>query len=288
MHVTSTIAGYRAIRAEWAGETVAFVPTMGALHEGHLSLIRRAKELGNRVVVSIFVNPLQFGPDEDLSKYPKTLEQDLSKCEIEGVDALFTPTVDVLYPEGPDSVTKVIPPRELTEALCGKYRPGHFTGVATVVMKLFDIIKPDIAVFGEKDAQQLAVIQRVVTDMNLTIQIVPYPTVRDKNGLALSSRNRYLQSPDALETALAVPRILNRIKEKSQIGVPLDAQTTLKQAAQEVLDSLNGKGQAFKIEYLEAVDRHSFEPATRLTPDTKVLIAAYVNDVRLIDNLDLG
>ncbi len=287
MQVVTTAQEYRRLRQSWGEAPVSFVPTMGALHEGHLALIRKARALGGKTVVSIFVNPLQFGPNEDLAKYPKALEQDLSYCRELGVDAVFTPTVDILYPEGPEQVTKVVPPPELTERLCGLYRPGHFTGVATVVLKLFNIIQPHVAVFGEKDAQQLAIIRRMVSDLNLPVEIVAHPTIRDTDGLALSSRNRYL-APDARQTALALSGILQRVREKAATGEgPADSLPILKQATDEVLASLNGKGQTFRLEYLEAVDRHTLQPAQRLTPGTKVLIAAYVNDVRLIDNLDL-
>lgn len=287
MQVLAGIEEYRHLRSGWAGETVAFVPTMGALHEGHLALIRKARELGGKVVVSIFVNPLQFGPNEDLAKYPKALEQDLAHCRELGVDAVFTPTAETLYPEGLENVSRVVPPQDLTEKLCGLYRPGHFTGVATVVLKLFNIIQPDFAVFGEKDAQQLAVIRRMVSDLNLPVQIVAHPTVRDTDGMALSSRNRYLNS-EARQTALAVSGILRRVRDKAMAAAsPLATEDALEQIAREVIASLNGKGQSFRLEYLEAVDADTLQPATRLTPGTRVMIAAYVNDVRLIDNLDL-
>ena len=162
MQVISTAAEYDAIYQQWQGRQVALVPTMGALHEGHLALIRLARQVADVVVVSIFVNPLQFGPQEDLSQYPRPLGQDLALCRELGVDAVFTPSVAVLYPEGMDNVTTVVPPARLTERFCGEFRPGHFTGVATVVLKLFNLLRPQVAVFGEKDAQQLMVIRQMV------------------------------------------------------------------------------------------------------------------------------
>lgn len=295
MHVASPVvsseAEYNALYTQWAGQTVALVPTMGALHEGHMALIRRAKALADRVVVSIFVNPLQFGPQEDLNRYPRPLEQDLAICESRGVDAVFTPTSETLYPEGLENVTRVIPPESLTDRFCGAFRPGHFTGVATVVLKLFNLLRPQMAVFGEKDAQQLMVIQKMVKDLHLPVEIVPQPTVREASGLALSSRNRYLQSHEEQQAALSLYQILTRIQEAvQQSSTPLDARATLREISAAVLapwqNSANG-GVQVQLQYLDAVDKNTFAPASQLLPGVKVLIAAHVNQVRLIDNIDL-
>jgi len=190
MQRLETVAAARGFRRRHRDETIALVPTMGALHRGHLALIAKAKELEDRAVVSIFVNPLQFGPNEDFNRYPRTLEADLAACAELGVDAVFIPSVEEMYPQGQEHLVQVVPPESLTGFLCGKYRPGHFTGVATVVLKLFNIIQPDVAVFGEKDAQQLTVIKRMVRDLNLPVDIVGHPTLREESGLVMSSRNK--------------------------------------------------------------------------------------------------
>src|SRR5215218_10664275 len=196
MKITQSITEYAALRSALEGHAsprVAYVPTMGALHEGHRSLIRLAKTLGDVVVVSIFVNPLQFGPGEDYARYPRTLEDDLQVCESDGVDVVFVPSVRDLYPPG-RQVT--VDPGALGSVLEGHSRPGHFNGVLTVVLKLFNIIRPQVAVFGEKDAQQLACIQRMVIDLNIPINIVPGPIIREPDGLAISSRNVFLTAPE--------------------------------------------------------------------------------------------
>jgi pantoate--beta-alanine ligase len=289
--VVSSEADYNALYSQWAGQTVALVPTMGALHEGHMALIRRAKTLAERVVVSIFVNPLQFGPQEDLSRYPRPLAQDLAICESLGVDAVFTPAPETLYPEGLENVTRIIPPESLTDRFCGVFRPGHFTGVATVVLKLFNLLRPQFAVFGEKDAQQLMVIQKMVKDLHLPVEIVPQPTIREANGLALSSRNRFLQSPEEQQAALSLYQILTRVqKAVRQSSTPLEAQATLEKMSADVLATWKTQpdsGVQVQLQYLDAVDKSSFAPAQQLKPGIKVLIAAYVNQVRLIDNIDL-
>lgn len=287
MHIVRNVAEYQAVRKDWTGRTVALVPTMGALHEGHAALIRHARQLADRVVVSIFVNPLQFGPTEDLSRYPRPEAQDQALCRELGVDALFFPGVETMYPDGMENMVTVVPPETLTNCLCGAYRPGHFTGVATVVLKLFNILQPDLAVFGEKDAQQLMVIRRMVRDLQVPVEIAGYPTVRDGNGLALSSRNRYLKTEEEEQAALALSGILNRLREKVKQAGGLPAESTLRNTAQDVLSALGKAGELVKIQYLEAVDQETFAPVKTLNARTKVLIAAYVNDVRLIDNLDL-
>ena len=264
---------------------------MGALHEGHLSLIRSASRLANRTVVSIFVNPLQFSSSEDLLNYPRVMNSDLDACEALGVDIVFTPSEQEMYPPN-EEVTKVVPPAELTDRLCGLFRPGHFTGVATVVSKLFNIVQPHYAVFGEKDAQQLAVIKHMVRDLNLPVEIVSHLTVRDEHGLALSSRNRRLQLPEEIEASYAVSGILNCAVQKIKSGETNPVQT-FSAAMEEVFQTLSPAARGlFDLEYLEAVDAETFDPLFELRPGAKILIAANVRtqttgDVRLIDNLNV-
>lgn len=293
LQVAETAEAYQILRAQWQEQTIALVPTMGALHEGHAALIRQARILADKVVVSIFVNPLQFGPSEDLSRYPRPLDADLALCESLGVDVVFHPTVEVMYPEGMSNVTKVIPPASLTDSLCGAYRPGHFTGVATVVLKLFNVLRPTLAIFGEKDAQQLAVIRKMVKDLHVPVEIVGHPIIREANGLALSSRNRYLSMDAEKQAALALIRILQRVAKQAKQANALDAQAILAQSSQQVVSEMQSEipemnhPDFFRIQYLEAVDAGTFVPAKTLKPGVKLLIAAYVKDVRLIDNLDL-
>ena len=293
MQAVSTVAEYNAIYTEWAGRTVALVPTMGALHEGHMALIRRAKALADRVVVSIFVNPLQFGPQEDLARYPRPLEQDLSICRDLGVDVVFYPAVSTLYPSGLDKAglengTTVLPPALLSERFCGAFRPGHFTGVATVVLKLLNLLRPHIAVFGEKDAQQLKIIQQMVLDLHLPVQIISQPTIREANGLAMSSRNRYLQTEEEQQAALCLYQILTQTRAAvAQANQPLETPGTLKRISDAVLAPWQNTNVSIRIQYLEAVDQESFAPADCLKPGVKLLMAAYVGNVRLIDNMDL-
>lgn len=289
LQVAETLEALRSFRQSVAGQTIAFVPTMGALHEGHCSLIRKARELADRVVVSIYVNPLQFGPEEDLSRYPRSLEADLAACEALGADLAFTPTDAVIYPEGRDAITHVVPPAELTEQLCGLSRPGHFEGVATVVLKLFHMVEPDIAVFGEKDAQQLAVIRRMVRDLNLPMSIVGHPTVREADGLALSSRNKYFQTAEQRQAAL----ILSQTLFEAQARFALADRPLVRPLLDECLAAVLARPEfrhpavqaLFRLGYLEARQSETFLPVETLTVGTRILMAAYVGNVRLIDNI---
>jgi len=293
MQVISTATEYDAIYRQWQGQRIALVPTMGALHEGHFALIRLARQMADVVVVSIFVNPLQFGPQEDLSRYPRPLEQDLSLCREAGVDMVFTPSVAVLYPHGTENMTVVTPPTGLTERFCGEFRPGHFTGVATVVLKLFNLLRPHMAVFGEKDAQQLMVIRQMVRDLQVPVQIISHSTVREASGLALSSRNRYLKTEAEQQAALCLTTILQRIRAKAQQVAqagepPLDAKVTLEETSRALLAEMSEPAVTIRLQYLAAVDKDTFAPREVLETGTKVLIAAYINEVRLIDNMDLA
>ena len=264
------------------GFKIGLVPTMGALHEGHLSLIKRAKKECDKVVVSVFVNPIQFGPSEDFDKYPRTLEADVKLCDGEGVDIVFAPAPSEMYGEGNrlsnDTLTYVCPPFFYVNKLCGKSRVGHFDGVCTVVNKLFNIVQPDVAFFGQKDAQQVIIIKKMVKDLNIPIEIVQCPIVREESGLALSSRNKYLSEEDKKE-ALVLSRILNNIKICYNKGVT-DV-SALKETAYSFLTDKHD------LEYLEFVDRDTLEEKVEADDNTIALIACRVGGVRLIDNMYL-
>lgn len=264
-----------------AGGRLALVPTMGFLHEGHLSLMRRGKELADRVAVSIFVNPAQFGPTEDLDRYPRNLEGDLRACEAAGVSLVFAPaSAAEVY--GPRHATWVDVEGPLVEGLCGASRPGHFRGVATVVCKLLQLFRPDVALFGKKDYQQLAVIRKMVADLDLApwVQIEAGETVREPDGLALSSRNAYLSQEErrralSLHRGLEAARALHAAGERD--GVPL-LETARRIVAQEV----------DRIDYLELVDGASLAPTPTVNGPSCLLVAAWVGKTRLIDNVELG
>lgn len=285
-NIIESISEYRSWRAEQAGiqserPLIGFVPTMGALHDGHMTLIRRAVRECEKVVVSIFVNPMQFGPNEDFDRYPRTFEKDLSFCRDAGVSVVFSPSAEQLYQKGHELSTKVIPPAELTDRLCGALRPGHFVGVATVVLKLFSIIQPVQAYFGEKDFQQLAIIKRMVDDLNLPVTVVPVPTVRESDGLALSSRNAYLSS-DERKRACELYRTLCVVREDT-----ITRRRSLKEALNAGREKLR-KTPEFSLQYLEACDPQTLEPLEDLKTPMVILVAAKLGSVRLIDNLIVG
>lgn len=254
-----------------AGGSVALVPTMGALHDGHAALLHEANRRTGFVVASIFVNPLQFGPTEDLSRYPRTLAQDLAFCAQHGVDLVFAPGVEEMYPDGEPAVT--IDPGPVGRILEGAARPGHFRGVLTVVAKLLNLVRPDVAVFGEKDYQQLVLIRRTVLDLSLDLQIVGTPTVRDPDGLALSSRNRYL-SPEQRKAALTLIRTLLRGRAAGPAGA-----AGILAAANDVL----GAGQELEVDYLALRSTDLMTDATG--GEARLLVAAKVGTTRLIDNV---
>jgi pantoate--beta-alanine ligase len=259
-----------------AGERVAFVPTMGNLHAGHYALIASARAQCDRVVASVFVNPTQFGPNEDFAAYPRTLDADAAGLAAAGCDLLFAPTVDVLYPFGPEASVRVHVPG-VSEGLCGDFRPGHFDGVATVVAKLFNLVQPDVAVFGRKDFQQLRVIERMVRDLGMPIAIVSVDTLRESNGLAMSSRNQYL-SADERERAAEIHRTLEAMREAVGQG---GARTDIEMAA---ADRLAQAG--FQVDYaaIRRADDLSV-PADAVRIGLVALIAARLGRARLIDNL---
>jgi len=262
--------------ARSAGRTVGFVPTMGAFHDGHASLMRRARDERDHVVVSIFVNPLQFGPGEDLSRYPRDEDRDLSIAGKLGVDVVFAPSVEEMYPAGPPEVT--VDPGPLGDRLEGAARPGHFRGVATVVAKLFDVVGPSTAYFGEKDAQQLAVIRRMVRDLSVPIEVGGCPTVREPDGLATSSRNAYL-SPEQREAAGCLFLALSEAAEMAR-GGERDAATLVAAMAREM-----GATPEARIDYAAVVDEETFEEVGTITGPARALVAARFGETRLIDNL---
>ncbi len=279
--VPDTRAALRALRSGRApdtdGKTLALVPTMGALHAGHMSLITAAKAEADLVVTSIFVNPLQFAPTEDLARYPRPFERDRQLLETAGVDLLFAPTVDDIYPHGQAGITTIDVP-ELSSRLDGASRPGHFRGVATVVAKLFHIVQPDLAFFGQKDAAQVAVLRRMVADLNLPVTLRICPTVREPDGLALSSRNRYLCPVDRI-VALALSRALHAAQQQIAAGVT-DAATL----AQILRDTLLA-APALRLDYVAVVDPDTLAPISDTHAGALLAVAAWVGATRLIDNL---
>jgi pantoate--beta-alanine ligase len=257
-----------------SGKTIAFVPTMGCLHDGHLALMRAGRELGDVLVVSIFVNPAQFGPKEDFGSYPRDLERDSALCRQVGVDIIFHPAAEAIYPRGFQTHIEV---ENLSRGLCGDFRPGHFRGVATVVAKLFNIVKPHAAVFGEKDCQQLAVIRRMTADLNLDVQIVGYPTVRETDGLAMSSRNTFLSAAER-QSALSLSRSLEQAQQMVREGER--APGRIEQAVRETIS----REPATEIEYVRVCHPESLSELKWVEDSTLLALAVRVGKTRLIDN----
>jgi pantoate--beta-alanine ligase len=281
MQTVTTIDELRTVINGWrkAGERIAFVPTMGNLHHGHTTLIDVAKQHADRVVVSIFVNPLQFGRGEDFGSYPRTPEADSTALATHGTDLLFMPSDEEIYPYGRDGVTMVDVPG-ISETLCGESRPGHFRGVATVVTKLFNIVQPDVALFGQKDFQQVAVLQRVVRDLDFPIEIIGVPTVRDSDGLALSSRNGYLTA-DERRRAPLLYQTLRYVAERVKSG-DRDFASIEIEAAQRLADG------GFEPDYVAIRSSVDLAPPESHERDLIVLAAARLGNARLIDNLLIG
>jgi len=277
MRICKTIAEMRAAchAARGGGKRLGFVPTMGALHEGHLSLGRAARASCDVVATSIFVNPTQFGPNEDLAKYPRNFERDRDLFEKEGVDLLFAPSVEEMYPAG--AVTWVTV-EGLSDKLDGRSRPGHFRGVTTIVAKLFHIIEPDAAFFGQKDAAQVAIVRRMVRDLHLPVEIVACPIVREADGLAMSSRNVYLD-PQQRQQALALHRALLRVKKSWDAG-ERDARKLAVLGRDEIAAE-----KAVRLDYFEIVNPESLDLVAEASPGALVAVAAFVGPTRLIDNL---
>jgi pantoate--beta-alanine ligase len=262
------------------GRKIALVPTMGWFHEGHLSLMRKARELADKVVVSLFVNPIQFGPKEDLAAYPRDLQRDMALAAGVEVDVLYAPTVSVMYPAGFQTTIRVA---ELGCGLCGASRPGHFDGVCTVVMKLLQQVQPHLALFGEKDFQQLAVIKRMTRDLDLPVEIVAHPTVREASGLAMSSRNWYLRE-DEQEQALCLYRAIRFAQGKAQATREPLASAHLSSEIRRNIEELPG----CRVDYVEIVDADTLENSARVNENSRLIMAVTINGrVRLIDNARL-
>ena len=266
-----------ATRLRQAGKQIAFVPTMGNLHEGHLSLLRMGRPLADILVISIFVNPMQFEPGSDFDAYPRTFQEDLKKSEAAGADIVFAPVESSLYPEGFQTTVEV---SEVSKGLCGDFRPGHFRGVTTVVLKLFNIVKPHVAVFGEKDFQQLVAIRRMVKDLNLEVTIVGHPTVRENDGLAMSSRNQYL-SPDERQRAARLYKFLKLARQAYREGNRNAASLVgiVREGLKEDLE--------IRIEYIAIRDMETLRPVDTVYRPAVMALAVYIGTTRLIDNIFL-
>jgi pantoate--beta-alanine ligase len=262
-------------QARRAGKTIAFVPTMGYFHDGHLSLMRGGRRRGDLLIVSLFVNPTQFGPNEDFKNYPRDFERDGKMAEEVGVDVLFTPEAIEMYPSDHQTIVRV---ERVTQNLCGKSRPTHFQGVTTVVMMLFEIVMPHVAIFGEKDYQQLVTIQQMAKDLHMSVEVVGMPTVREADGLAMSSRNTYLL-PEERKAALSLHRSLQKAKDLLQKG---------ERNADRILNEVRGILQSeplVRIDYAQICDAYTLQDIDRIEGDVVVALAAYLGKTRLIDNL---
>jgi pantoate--beta-alanine ligase len=277
MKVIKTINEMKEIASQTrvAGKTIAFVPTMGFFHEGHLSLMREGRRQGDLLVVSLFVNPTQFSPNEDFKSYPRDFERDRKMAEGVGVDILFTPEVIEMYPPDHQTIVRV---EKVTQNLCGRSRPIHFQGVTTVVMMLFEIVTPHVAIFGEKDYQQLITVQQMARDLHMNVKVVGMPTVREADGLAMSSRNTYLL-PEERKAALSLHRSLQKANELLQKG---------ERKADRILHEVKGILQSeplVRIDYVQVCDAYTLQDVERINGDVVVALAAYLGKTRLIDNL---
>jgi pantoate--beta-alanine ligase len=280
MRQARTVEELRGAVRRWrqGGERIGFVPTMGALHEGHLSLVKLARHHAERVVASVFVNPTQFGPNEDFGRYPRQPERDAAMLAEAGCDLLFLPEVETMYPTGNTVYVDLGAP---SEGLEGHFRPGHFRGVATVVTALFNLVQPDVAVFGEKDAQQLAVVRKLVRDLRFAIEVVPGPTVREEDGLAMSSRNAFL-SPEERTAAAVLHRALRAAEAAIAAGERRGDEV------RRILSGILNSEPLARVEYAEVVDAESFQPLETLRGRLVLPLAVRVGGTRLIDNLQLA
>jgi len=274
MQVFNTITGLQSTLDDWRAKdrTIAFVPTMGGLHDGHLALVKLAKQKADKVVVSIFVNPTQFSENEDFDQYPNTFEQDVLLLERNQVDGLFSPSVEQIYPQGLDADIDI---GEIGNILCGASRPGHFQGVVQVVNRLFDIVKPNLAVFGKKDYQQLLIIKQMVAQLSLDVKIISHPIVREKDGLAMSTRNQYL-SADERKVSPNLYRNLLELKGEIQKGQAINV--AVKQARMQIEKN-------FKLDYIETLDANTLKQITDNTSEIAILCAIFIGSTRLIDNV---
>lgn len=261
-----------------AGKTIGFVPTMGYLHQGHVSLIQKARQENDIVVVSIFVNPLQFGKNEDFDRYPRDFERDFNICKDSGVDYIFHPDYTDMYPEGYRTYVEV---EGLSDVLCGVFRPGHFRGVTTVVLKLFNVVQPTNAYFGKKDYQQFKIIERMVKDLNVPVNVVGCPTVREPDGLAMSSRNKYL-SEEERQSALFISKSLFEVKKAFDRGI-----TDADKLVETGLSVLRQAPLLKEVQYYQIVDPQTLQPVKQAKKGDVVLTAVYVGNTRLIDNIEL-
>jgi pantoate--beta-alanine ligase len=279
MEIVRTVEELRAAVSGWRrrGERIGVVPTMGALHAGHLSLVALARRHADRVVASVFVNPTQFGPGEDFARYPRTPESDAGELAAAGCDLLFLPEVETIYPPGSSTRVRV---EGASRGFEGDFRPGHFEGVATVVTQLLLLVMPDVAVFGEKDAQQLAVVRRLATDLHLPVEIVPGPIVREADGLAMSSRNRYL-SPEDRRAAIAIPRALAAVRAAIAAG------ERDPEAVAALVRSRLSDEPRLELQYVGVVDPGTFAPRARVEGEVVIPVAVRVGSTRLLDNLRL-
>jgi pantoate--beta-alanine ligase len=280
MKIITEVAAMKAYVKEikQKGETICLVPTMGYLHKGHLDLMRMGGPMADHLIISIFVNPTQFGPNEDLEKYPRDMERDTQLSESVGVECIFFPDASQMYPDGYATYVNV---ERISQGLCGASRPTHFRGVTTVVAKLFNIIEPDFAIFGEKDYQQLAVIARMVEDLNMNVKIIAHPTVREEDGIAMSSRNKYL-SPEQRKNALVLRKTLLHASQRVRNG----ERDALK-IRDEVVDMIAQTPECI-VDYVEIVDADTLEPVGRIDGRAVLALAVKVGSTRLIDNMVLG
>jgi len=277
MKVIKSIPALKSAVRRWKSKnrTIGFAPTMGYLHEGHLSLVRASKKKADVTVVSIFVNPTQFGPKEDFRTYPRDFERDAGLLEKEGVDVLFYPDADKMYPGGYKTYVEV---HDLQDKLCGRSRPGHFRGVSTVVLKLFNIVRPDYAFFGQKDAQQAIILRRMARDLDLDVRVEVMPIVREADGLAMSSRNTYL-GPDERKAGLSLSRSLRQAKMRIDAGERRPA--VILSAMKEMIAA----EPLARIDYIEAVDMDTLEPVKEISEGTLIALAVFIGKTRLIDNM---
>lgn len=281
MYQVSSVTELRQYVQHWKdhGQSIAFIPTMGNLHAGHMSLIEKGQSLSDRTICSIFVNPMQFGPNEDFNHYPRTLDSDIRQLEAIGCDLVYLPTASELYPDGLDKITH-IQVTDLTEHYEGAHRPGHFTGVATVVLKLFNIVKADVSVFGKKDYQQYRVISKMVDDLNLDVQIIGQETTRDSSGLATSSRNQYLDNEQTSRAAM-IYQLLHETAAKISAGA-----RDYPELQQHAVDSLNESG--FDAEYFCICSADTLLPASPDDRDLVILVTAALGSTRLLDNIEIS
>jgi len=281
MYQASSVTELRQYLQHWKDhhQSIAFIPTMGNLHAGHMSLIEKGQSLSDRTICSIFVNPMQFGPNEDFNHYPRTLDRDLEMLEAAGCDLVYLPTASELYPEGLDKITQV-QVTDLTNHYEGAHRPGHFTGVATVVLKLFNIVKPDVSIFGKKDFQQYRVISKMVADLNLDVQIIGHETTREASGLATSSRNQYLDAEQTRQAALIYQLLRDTARQISE------GARDYEELQQRALLALNEAG--FTTDYFVICNAETLLPANSADRDLVILVTAGLGNTRLLDNIEIS